>query len=85
MEQINILEARNNLSRLVKAVGNGSEVVIANRGKPVARLVPVEVDAPKHTAAQAASWLTRNLVPSHSAREENALDQQIAFEREGWE
>lgn len=85
MEQVNILEARNNLSRLVAAVGNGDEVLIANRGKPVARLVPVDADVPQHTAAQAAEWLTRNLVPAHAARAPAELDRQIASEREGWE
>ena len=37
--QVNILEARNRLSQLIKAAQAGEEVVIANRGEPVARLV----------------------------------------------
>ena len=41
--QVNILEARNRLSQLIKAAQAGEEVVIANRGEPVARLVPVMV------------------------------------------
>lgn len=85
VKQVNILEARNNLSRLVAVVGNGDEVVIANRGKPVARLVPADTDAPQHTAAQAAEWLTRNLVPARASRTPAELDQQIEAEREGWE
>jgi prevent-host-death family protein len=40
--QVNILEAKNRLSQPLKAVQAGEEVVIANRGVPVARLVPVE-------------------------------------------
>ena len=40
--QVNILEAKNQLSKLVKAAAAGEEVVIASNGKPVARLVPVE-------------------------------------------
>lgn len=40
--QVNMLEAKNQLSRLVKAAARGEEVVIASNGKPVARLVPVE-------------------------------------------
>lgn len=85
MNQVNILEARNNLSRLVAVVGNGDEVVIANRGKPVARLVPIEADATEHTAAHAADWLTRNPVPAHATRTAAELDLQIRAEREGWE
>lgn len=85
MKQVNILEARNSLSRLVAVVGGGGEVVIANRGKPVARLVPIEADAPQHTAAHAAEWLTRNLVPTRASRTADELDRQIQAEREGWE
>ena len=45
--QFNILEAKNQLSKLVEAAQRGEDVVIANRGKPVVRLVKVEPgDAP---------------------------------------
>ncbi len=37
--QINILEAKNHLSKLVQAVLDGEEVVIAKNGTPVVRLV----------------------------------------------
>lgn len=37
----NVHEAKTNLSRLLKQVENGEEVVIAKDGEPVARLVPV--------------------------------------------
>ena len=40
--QVNILEAKNRLSELVKAAASGEEVIIANRGKPVAKLVRAE-------------------------------------------
>lgn len=43
--QFNILEARNQLSKLVEAAQRGEDVVIANRGKAVVRLVKIE--APK--------------------------------------
>lgn len=42
--QVNMLEAKTNLSKLVEAALRGEEVVIANRGKPVVRLV--KADAP---------------------------------------
>jgi len=35
-----MLEARNQLSRLVKAALSGEEVIISNHGKPQVRLVP---------------------------------------------
>ena len=37
----NTLEARNQLSKLIDAAEAGEEVIIARRGKPVVRLVPI--------------------------------------------
>ena len=44
MPSYNMLEARNQLSKLVEAVESGSEseILIARNGKPAARLVPVD-------------------------------------------
>jgi prevent-host-death family protein len=39
--QCNMLEAKNQFSKLVKAALGGEEVVIANRGVPVVKLVRV--------------------------------------------
>ena len=41
--QVNMLEAKNQLSRLVKAALAGEEVVIASDGRPQVRLVPCAV------------------------------------------
>lgn len=40
METVNIHQAKTNLSRLLSRVELGEEIVIANRGIPVAKLVP---------------------------------------------
>jgi prevent-host-death family protein len=40
--QVNILEAKTQLSKLVDAAMRGEEVVIANRGKPMVKLVRAE-------------------------------------------
>lgn len=37
--QVNMLEAKNQLSKLVKAALDGEDVIIANHGTPVVRLV----------------------------------------------
>ena len=42
MPKINIHEAKTHLSRLLKRVAAGEEIVISRAGKPVARLVPLE-------------------------------------------
>jgi prevent-host-death family protein len=40
MKQVNVHDAKTNLSELLKKVEAGEEIVIARAGKPVARLVP---------------------------------------------
>ena len=40
--QVNILEAKNQLSCLIKAAAAGEEVIIASNGTPAVRLVPVQ-------------------------------------------
>ena len=47
MTQVNMLEAKTKLSKLVEAVETGKEpeIVLARNGKPVARIVPLEPPA----------------------------------------
>ena len=41
---VNVLEAKNNLSKLIEAVESGAEreIIFARNGRPAARLVPIE-------------------------------------------
>lgn len=41
MTEVNIHEAKTQLSRLLQRVASGEVITIANRGVPVARLVPL--------------------------------------------
>jgi prevent-host-death family protein len=41
MPYVSVLAAKKNFSKLLKRVAAGEEIVISNRGVPVARLVPV--------------------------------------------
>jgi len=43
---VNTHEAKTQLSRLLRRVAAGEEITIANRGVPVARLVPVPTHKP---------------------------------------
>jgi len=43
--RLNILEAKNRLSELVRAACAGKEVVIARNGQPMVRLVPIAAAA----------------------------------------
>jgi prevent-host-death family protein len=44
MRKVNMLEAKNSLSRLVEAVESGDEpeIIIARNGKPAVRIVPMK-------------------------------------------
>lgn len=45
--QLNMLEAKSQLSRLVQAALDGREVIIARNGEPVARITPYAPARPK--------------------------------------
>ena len=47
MKQVNIHDARTHLSSLLRRVAAGAEITIANRGVPVARLVPIPPNHPR--------------------------------------
>jgi prevent-host-death family protein len=42
VKSVSVHEAKTHLSRLLRRVQKGEEVIIANAGKPVARLVAIE-------------------------------------------
>jgi prevent-host-death family protein len=44
-KQVNLYEAKTNLSQLVEEAAKGSEIVIAKNAKPMARLVALEKPA----------------------------------------
>jgi prevent-host-death family protein len=50
MKQVNVHQAKTHLSKLLRRVAAGEEIAIANRGVPVARLVPIPTG--KRKAAQ---------------------------------
>ena len=43
METVNIHQAKTNLSRLLSRVEHGEEIVISNRGIPIAKLIPFRI------------------------------------------
>lgn len=47
MQTVNIHEAKTQFSKLIEAVAQGEEIVIAKAGKPAARLVPVQAQRPE--------------------------------------
>lgn len=76
--QVNMLDAKSQLSRLVKAALAGEEVIIASHGKAQVRLVPCPSAAGlKRPGALAAA--SPDLVPDQvDAAFSEAVDQQVA-------
>lgn len=52
MVEVNIHEAKTQLSRLLAKVAAGEEVIIARSGEPVARIVPIERPSGKRVLGQ---------------------------------
>ena len=50
MKTVNMHEAKTHLSRLVEAAAAGEEIIIAKSGKPVARLVPLDLPSEPRSA-----------------------------------
>jgi prevent-host-death family protein len=87
--QVNIFEAKNRLSQLIKSVQAGEEVVIANRGEPVARLVPAHVTSSASSGTGSAQvilgWLEHHSLPDYARRSAEEIDAAIDEERHSWE
>jgi prevent-host-death family protein len=45
--QIGLREANQKFSGLIKAVRRGTEVILTDRGKPIAKIVPIKAESPK--------------------------------------
>lgn len=83
--QFNVLEARNQFSKLLAAAENGEDVVIARRGKPTVRLVKIEdSDSPERgTGAWFAHWYEKN--PPTRERTTEEIEAEIREAKSGWD
>jgi prevent-host-death family protein len=87
---VNILEAKNRLSKLIKAAQTGEEVIIANRGEPVVRLVPTGAAPPAAevgpgNARAILDWLESHPLPAYARRPAPEIDADIEAERRAWD
>ena len=86
--QVNILEAKNRLSELVKSAQAGEEVIIANRGQPVVRLSPVEVGdmetAPMNSGAALSAWLQARPVRGLMLKDDE-IEAYVRRNRDAWD
>ncbi len=75
MKQVNMLEAKSQLSKLVANIANGrdEEIVIARNGRPSARLVPVRTPPSNHRIG-----LLKGKCKAPSMEQLNAADETVA-------
>jgi prevent-host-death family protein len=85
--QINILEAKNRLSELIKCAQAGEDVIIANRGRPVARLIAEgSTDTEEQGRAdRILGWLAQHPLPPYARRSAEEIDAAIEEERQAWD
>jgi prevent-host-death family protein len=87
--KVNILEAKNRLSQLIRSMQAGEQVIIANRGEPVARLVPAktpEAAVPDVGSGHAIlDWIEKHRLPAYARRSAEEIEAAIAEERMSWD
>jgi len=87
--KVNVLEAKNRLSQLIRAAQAGEEVVIANRGEPAVRLVPVQKDeeelGPRGSPKRVLAALEKCRLPADLRRSKEEIDADIQAERDAWD
>lgn len=80
--QYNVLEARNQLSKLIDAAAAGEEVVIAKRGKPTVKLVKVDDEPPLGSPERLRRIFER--FPPVPGRSLDEIEQEIREAKSGW-
>lgn len=58
--QVNIYEAKTQLSRLVEEAAGGATIVIAKDGKPRAKLIALDADTAKKEPRKLGQWAEQN-------------------------
>ena len=84
--QVNVLDAKNRLSELIRRAHSGETVVIANRGVPAVSLTPISGDmTPRPGSAQAIlDWMDREGPPA-TQRSHEEIEADIADNRSAWD
>jgi prevent-host-death family protein len=74
MQTATVRELRNHYTRLLTRVRAGEEIIITQRGKPVARLIPERPAEPKKVNWADSPALTRDRTGERMLTGEEALD-----------
>jgi prevent-host-death family protein len=86
MKTVSIYEARNRLSQLIKDASSGEEIIISNRGEPVAKITGIPRQSlPPGNPVRIAEWLAQNPFPAHARRSPEEIERAIEDERNSWD
>ncbi len=85
MTSYSVLDARNNLSRLIADARSGLEVVITNRGVPVAQITPIAPTEVIGNGRALVEWIEANPLPERLRRTSEEIEAQIAEARDAWD
>jgi prevent-host-death family protein len=66
--QVNVLDAKTNLSKLIQHALDGEEVILARNGKPAVRLVPINQPVPLRPVGLGRRRLGKNFLVRSMAR-----------------
>ena len=60
---VNMHEAKTNLSKLIEAVENGDEIIIARDGKPAARITQLSLNFERNWSPEVLAWAASKQKP----------------------
>jgi prevent-host-death family protein len=80
-ETVSIRDANQHLSRYLERVEEGAEIIITRRGKPIARLLPIESGPSLSDAQQAARERLRERMSRGYALGGTRVDRETLHER----
>jgi prevent-host-death family protein len=83
--QVNIREAKNRLSELIKLAQAGDDLLITIHGQPVVRLVPTQSNSKIKQNRNLLVWLQSNPLPKHAQKSAAEIDVAIQLERQAWD
>jgi prevent-host-death family protein len=85
---VNIQEAKDRLSELIRLAEAGEEVIITNRGAPAARLIPADgLSKPPDSVGSVQAilgWLRSHPLPAYARRSAEEIDAAVRDQRASW-
>lgn len=82
---VDLPEAQRRLAELIRSARAGEEIVIVNRGEPVARLLPIVRHEHRGNGGRLLDWLASEDSGCGIRRSHDEIEAGIAEERDAWD